>query len=300
MNDTAKTWLDKTISMIDGAYAPSTIRAYKTNFENFIKYCEKHELIALPANSDAVAGYIRIISDGRLKSSSVRIAVAAISAIHRLNRITDPCEDPTVKIEVRRTNRKLGRYTHQAFGITNDLLNKMINTLNNDLRSARDRAILLLAYDGMCRRSEIVSIKFEDLQTTYKNNRITDIRVKLRKSKTDQEGIGHPLYTSETCKKAIIDWLEKSQITEGFLFRAIKKDGDLEDSLSASKINKLFKDLAKKACLPEETIKNISGHSARIGAAQDLLKSGASLAIMMQRGRWSKPDTLMRYVEYAE
>ena len=41
----------------------------------------------------------------------------------------------------------------------------------------------------------------------------------------------------------------------------------------------------------------ISGHSMRVGAAQDLLLSGASLPIMMNKGRWSKPDTVMRYVE---
>jgi hypothetical protein len=37
----------------------------------------------------------------------------------------------------------------------------------------------------------------------------------------------------------------------------------------------------------------------RVGAAQDLLLlSGASLPIIMARGRWSKPDTVMRYVEH--
>ena len=35
----------------------------------------------------------------------------------------------------------------------------------------------------------------------------------------------------------------------------------------------------------------------RVGAAQDLLISGASLPLIMQRGRWSKTDTVMRYIE---
>jgi hypothetical protein len=84
------------------------------------------------------------------------------------------------------------------------------------------------------------------------------------------------------------------------LFQAINKGEGLEGSLSAGKINRLFKQLARDANLPEEIIKNISGHSARVGAAQDLLKSGASLPMMMHRGRWSKPDTVMRYVEYVD
>ncbi|MBT8571917.1 tyrosine-type recombinase/integrase [Polynucleobacter paneuropaeus] len=52
------------------------------------------------------------------------------------------------------------------------------------------------------------------------------------------------------------------------------------------------------AGLDEFEIQSISGHSLRVGAAQDLLHSGASMPIIMQRGRWSKTDTVMRYVEH--
>jgi hypothetical protein len=45
--------------------------------------------------------------------------------------------------------------------------------------------------------------------------------------------------------------------------------------------------------------RNISGHSMRVGAAQDLMLSGATLPILMNRGRWSKTDTVMRYIENA-
>ncbi len=44
-------------------------------------------------------------------------------------------------------------------------------------------------------------------------------------------------------------------------------------------------------------IQKISGHSMRVGAAQDLLLSGASMPMIMNRGRWSKTDTVMRYIE---
>ena len=37
----------------------------------------------------------------------------------------------------------------------------------------------------------------------------------------------------------------------------------------------------------------------RVGAAQDLMLSGATLPILMNRGRWSKTDTVMRYIENA-
>ena len=51
--------------------------------------------------------------------------------------------------------------------------------------------------------------------------------------------------------------------------------------------------LAVKAKLdPEQT----SGHSKRIGAAQDMLSGGASIGQIMAKVGWSKVDTVMRYV----
>jgi hypothetical protein len=55
--------------------------------------------------------------------------------------------------------------------------------------------------------------------------------------------------------------------------------------------------LAKDAKLPKEMVNKISGHSMRVGAAQDLLKSGASMPAIMHKGRWAKTDTVMRYLD---
>jgi len=35
----------------------------------------------------------------------------------------------------------------------------------------------------------------------------------------------------------------------------------------------------------------------RVGAAQDLMLSEANLPLIMNRGRWTKTDTVMRYIE---
>ena len=44
-------------------------------------------------------------------------------------------------------------------------------------------------------------------------------------------------------------------------------------------------------------VQSISGHSMRVGGAQDLLNIGASLPQIMVKGGWSKTDTVMRYVD---
>ena len=97
---TANEILCQTIKSIEGAYAPSTIRAYKTSFERFIGFCEECEVDALPANPPTVAQYISKLTASGFKSSSIRIMMAAILTIHKLNLLSAPTQHPLVKIEL--------------------------------------------------------------------------------------------------------------------------------------------------------------------------------------------------------
>jgi site-specific recombinase XerD len=292
MNNTARDCLQATIKKIEGAYAPATIRAYKSNFENFIKYCDGINQESLPASSEVVVTFIKSISDGRLKSASIRMAVASIATIHKLNRLNDPVNDPDVKLEMRRMHRRLGRANSQAYGINKDLLDKMIAATTNDLRGTRDKALLSLAYDTLCRRSEIVSLDVKDVINTN-----GQIQIYLRKSKTDQDGIGKLISINDQAQEYLLNWIKSSKITSGSLFRGVKNNNKITSSLNEAQINKIFKKLALRANVKKENILKISGHSTRVGAAQDLLRSKESIAEIMQKGRWSKIDTLMRYVE---
>lgn len=294
INDTARSTLEATIKKIEGAYAPSTIRAYKSNFEKFIKFCDENNTTALPASTEIVAGYIKKLS-GHLKSSSIKIAVASIAALHNLNSLEDPTQTPDVKIEMRRMYRTLGRYARQAYGINKDLLDKMIAETDNSLRGIRDKAILLVAYDSLCRRSEIVSLEFKDLSIDNKNG---GLKIKLRKSKTDPYGAGRLLFLSPETQTALKEWTEYSQIQSGKLFRGITSSNKIKDGLDSSHIGRIYKKIAAKLNIDPNIIKNISGHSMRVGAARDLMLSGLTLPTIMNRGRWSKIDTVMRYIEY--
>lgn len=61
--------------------------------------------------------------------------------------------------------------------------------------------------------------------------------------------------------------------------------------------SRIYKRLAKRAGLVKELIEQISGHSLRVGHAQDMVNSGESMPMIVSKGRWSKTDTVMRYVE---
>jgi site-specific recombinase XerD len=296
MNNTARNCLQATIKKIDGAYVPSTIRAYKSNFESFIKFCDANNTTALPASSEIVASYIKKISS-HLKSSSIKIAVASIAALHNLNSLNDPAQTPDVKIEMRRMYRKLGRYAKQAYGINKDLLDKMVAATDDSLRGIRDRAILLVAYDSLCRRSELVSLEFEDIVFSSDDG---SLKLKLRKSKTDPHGVGKNLYLSNEAQNALKEWVIKSKISSGKIFRAITATGKIKDRLSSSHIGRIFKKRAYESKIDPKIIKYISSHSMRVGVAQDLMLSGAKLPMIMARGRWTKTDTVLRYIENSQ
>lgn len=292
----ARKRLLETIVKIEGAYAPATIRAYRSNFEFFINYCEKQNLDPLPCTPSTLATYIFHLSNQNLKSASIRLASVAVAAIHRFNRMNDPSKDPDVILELRRMFRKLGRHQSQAAAINKDALESLINVTDQTLRGYRDRALILTAYESLCRRSEIAALRVEDIVRSKTHQ---GMQIRLRKSKTDQSGDGRWITLSEKTHDAINAWIKESNITSGFLFRGITKYSTPTQEIAGAQINRIYKKLALKADIDSEIVRHISGHSLRIGSAQDLMASGATMPIIMNRGRWTKVDTVMRYVENA-
>ena len=79
--------------------------------------------------------------------------------------------------------------------------------------------------------------------------------------------------------------------------RGVDRHGAVTESLCNGQIGRIHKRVARQAKLDPELITRISGHSFRVGAAQGLLASGASMPTIMHRGRWTKSGTVMRYLE---
>ena len=283
-----------TIIKIDGAYAPATIRAYRSNFEFYIRYCEEQKLDPLPCKPIDLANYIAHLSNQNLKSASIRLAAVSVAAIHRFNRMNDPSKDPDVILELRRMFRKLGRHQHQAAAINKEILERLISATDQNLRGYRDRALLLTAYDSLCRRSELAALRVEDI-TVLKAG--VGIQIRLRKSKADQDSHGRWITLGKRAQIAIDDWRREGKIDSGYLFRGITKYDTPTQEIAGAQINRIYKKLAAKANMDSKTVEHISGHSLRVGSAQDLLSSGASMPMIMNRGRWTKVDTVMRYVE---
>jgi integrase len=148
-------------------------------------------------------------------------------------------------------------------------------------------------YYGSKASTKLVAIQ-DDVIIDSKNK---TFKIKLRRSKTDQDGIGRWLHLSDITQQALLNWIDTSNIKSGKLFRGIKRGDRIIETLSCAQVNRIYKSIAARSCVDDSVVRLISGHSMRVGAAQDLLVSGASLPMIMQRGRWSKTDTVMRYIE---
>ena len=230
------------------------------------------------------------------KSASIRRKVSSISAIHRLSNLTDPTKHPEVKIAVRKMHRQLGRQSAQAYGINLPVLEQLLCAAGQGLRGKRDQALLLLAHDTLRRRCELVSLRVEDMEMRLEGGGM----VLLRRSKTDQEGTGKWLHFSNRTALAVKAWLEAAQITDGHILRGVPGLQKISTQLGEGQIARIYKRLARHAGLSAAVVKTISGHSLRVGGAQDLLVQGASLPQIMVKGGWMKTDTVMRYVERAQ
>ena len=289
--------LANTLEKIEGAYAYASIRAYRADFNTFIQFCEDHNEESLPALPLSIANFIIKLTNSKRSSAGIRRAICGISTIHKLNRMDDPTKDPDVSIEMRRMHRKLGRSAKQAGSINLDILDQMLLATDDSIRGLRDRVLLLVAYDTLCRRSELVSLQVKDVKITIKNG-IESTSILLRKSKTDQDSMGKWLRLSQRAGTALMEWIKQLPEGQENIYCGLNRAGNISLHLGGGQVNRIYKRIAKKAGLDESIIRGISGHSMRVGAAQDLLSSGASMPIMMQKGRWSKSDTVMRYVEH--
>ncbi len=293
INDTAFHMLNRLLVHIDGAYAPNTLRAYKADMLEFIDYCEKNGVCALPAKPETVAKFLMQTVPQGINSSTIRRKVSSISAIHRLSSLEDPTKHSEVRIIQRKIYRQLGTRFDQAYPITRALLTRLLAACEYDLHGLRDRALLLVAYDSMRRRTELISLRAEDIEW----NPNTGASILLRKSKTDQQGCGKWIHLTSESTQALHQWLTAAKINEGLIFRGVRSSGVITNGLCESRIPRIYKTLARKAGLNESVVQSISGHSMRVGGAQDLLNSGASLPQIMVKGGWAKTDTVLRYVE---
>lgn len=267
--------------------------------------------------------------------------LASIAHLHRAAGLAFDRAHPEITQRLRGVRRRLGVRQRQARGLCYDEILRMLpgdlpdrppyeplwERLRSDERGAlkaaarltwlsalRDRALLLVAYETLCRRAELVALRVEHLHRGPDG-----VTVFVERAKNDPEGEGRhrPLrrrtVTALDAWLAAVDWNERerlrqdgrsratvaaapSVVASGPLFRSIHRAGRVRDAaLPASRVPVILKRLGAEAGLDPEAVAGLSGHSTRVGAAQDLRRSGASVLDLQAEGGWRDPRMPGRY-----
>ena len=225
--------------------------------------------------------------------ATVRRYVASIAVAHRAAGCQKTLKSPPVRLALQRMHRGKGRRQGQAAGLTAPLRLRMLEAAGDRPIDVRNRALLAVAYDAMLRRAELTALEVAD----FLEETPGDATLLVRRSKTDGEGRGALLYLARDTVALVRAWLERSGISEGRLFRSVGKGGKLGEALDPSQVPRIFKAMARRAGLPPSVVDGLSGHSARVGAAQDMIAAGIELPAILQAGRWKSTAMVNRYGE---
>src|SRR5215471_17453293 len=138
--------------------------------------------------------------------------------------------------------------TQKTAALTDDI-RAMVDATDSGMIGVRDRALILLGFAGAFRRSELVRLDVEDC--AFGKDGLT---VTLRRSKTDQAGVGRKIgipYGSnpETCPvRTVQGWIELAGIAGGPLFRSTSRHGQVRAGrLAGIDVARILKKLAQRA-----------------------------------------------------
>ncbi len=203
---------------IRASKAESTIRGYRADWRSFCEWCESHSLCPLPASPETVASFIAECA-GRLKVGSIQRRLNAIAEAHKAVGVESPTHHAMVTNTMKGIRRTKGTAPVQKAPTLTDDIRAMVDATDTGIIGIRDRAMVLLGFAGAFRRSELVGLDVEDC--AFGKDGLT---VTLRRSKTDQDGVGRKIgipYGSnpETCPvRTVQAWLEMAGITSGRCF----------------------------------------------------------------------------------
>lgn len=81
------------------------------------------------------------------------------------------------------------------------------------------------------------------------------------------------------------------------IFRRLHGQGAIGERQHADPAADIYKAIAKWIRMSEQHVNRVSGHSIRVGAAQDLLAMNPNIGAIMQAGRWKFARMPPRYFE---
>ncbi|YCM46788.1 site-specific integrase (plasmid) [Verrucomicrobiaceae bacterium 227] len=291
--------------LFEQSAANNSMRAYRSDLIVFLEWCAVHKVTPLPCEPLNLIRFCEEQADGFAMSTVARRA-SAISWIHRRAGYlgeNNPRTSGLVSEGLRLLRRRhRDQRQKQAKELSTDIIRETMKDCQEDLnlsKGKRDRALILIGFASAMRRSELCRMDVEDL-----NFVIEGLEILIPWSKTDQEGEGHIVriargQTPLTCPvEALREWLNHTKIMSGKVFRRVRKNGSIGDSLSDWSVWDIIKKRMKALGL--KNWDEFAGHSMRSGFASTAANNGASIQGIKTQGNWKSDDSVMRYIRNKE
>jgi len=295
------------------AFSPNTWRQLLSVMRICSRWSEDNQRSFLPMSADDLRDYLSYLADSGRASSTVTSHAALISMLHRNAGLPVPNVSPLVFRTMKKINRVAvmnGERAGQAvpFRLTDLLVLDGQWSGSDNLQMLRDLAFLHVAYATLLRISELSRLRVRDVMRAGDGRIILDVA--WTKTIVQTGGLIKALSARST--QRLEEWITAAGLSsqpDAYLFSAVHRSGRAlisEKPMSTRALEQIFnrawisagKSGAVKANKNRYT--GWSGHSARVGAAQDMADKGYPIARIMQEGTWKKPETLMRYIRHVD
>ena len=293
---------EETLLNLQNSKANNTVRAYKSDFNDFRIFCAQNGFKSLPSDPKIVSLYLTHLSTKDAKISTLKRRLVSIGVIHKLKGHYLDTKHPSIIENIMGIKRRKGSIQKAKKPILINSLKLIINAIdkenNQEIKKFRDRSIILIGFSGGFRRNEIVSLDYDDLDFVPEG-----VKINIKRSKTDQFGEGFtkalPYFdSSQYCPViSLKKWLDISKITSGPVFRRFLKGSKLsENRLTDQTVAILIKEYLNLAGINS---KNYSGHSLRSGFATSAAESGVEERNIMAMTGHKSTEMVRRYIKEA-
>ena len=278
----------ETLKNLKNSKAHNTLRAYQADFKDFTKFCLKNSFNSMPSDPKIIALYLTHLSTFS-KFSTLKRRLASIKVIHRLKGHYIDTKHPIIAENLMGIKRKMGvKQTSKKPILINDLklIINVINKDKNEYKKFQNKALILIGFAGGFRRSELVSIEYEDIEFVNEG-----VKILVQRSKTDQTGLGmmkaipyfqNKIYCPVT---SLRDWISYSKISDGKIFKISDKTVALT--------------IQKYALLAGLDKTKYAGHSLRSGFATSTAETGADERSIMAMTGHKTTQMVRRYIQEA-
>ena len=274
----------------DAGSNKNTERAYDGDWDRWQGWCISRRIPSVPPDARAMYAYASWLADEGKRAATIDRAIAAISTRSELMGHPKPVFDKRLQSLMKGVRKRAGRRPRPMTPLMPLELARALETQGATLREIRDRALLLIGLAGAFRRSELVSIQWEEVVYTDQG-----VRIYVPESKTDKEeegawvAIEHGDVESTCPVAALSTWEHYTGRDGGPVFRQITRmDRVLDKQASDSTVARVVKWAAEAAEL-DPTL--YSGHSLRSGYATAAALVGKRLEVIMKHGRWKRVES---------